>query len=505
MSTSQHAPSPRRRLSLTARFSALLVLAVVLPLLITVVGSELILRPTLLSQAATEMGNDAQVHAQAIDSLFIARLQNLGYLRQFFAIQKYLSGDETYQTQAQNELALGYHLDTNYSNWSLFDAQGKLRLSYPAPPGMRGKYTIPPEIMDQLHNSNKAMTSDVYYDDNTHMAFVDVYASVTSTDNTLLGFERSTVKLSEIWTAVNNETNAVPGSYAMILDNHGVRIAYTNTDTTLTTLPQGLFKSVAPLSKDFQQRVADEDLYGNGHRQVTVAQDDTLSTMLQQNTQTSTVFQLTPAFQNEAFQAYRVKCQTVPWTYLVLRPVNTITKAANQQDFYLLLIAAVITLLAALVGLIVGRSITRPILQSVSSLFASSQMLKTQASREQVKATEQKWIVESSQVGLKSVQYYTEAASVAAHRMNEMSGELAQKWGGLDIQRAQQRLAEIVSTANYIEKAISHQEKSSKSLSTAIRITTQVTEQLVEGATSANEAASQLETVIEQLRQVVGK
>jgi hypothetical protein len=169
------------------------------------------------------------------------------------------------------------------------------------------------------------------------------------------------------------------------------------------------------------------------------------------------------------------------------------------------LIAAVITLLAALVGLVVGRSITRPILQSVSSLLASSQMLKTQASREQVKATEQKWIVESSQVGLKSVQYYTEAASVAAHRLNEMSGELAQKWGGLDIQRAQQRLAEIVSTANYIEKAISHQEKSSKSLSTAIRITTQVTEQLVEGATSANEAASQLETVIEQLRQVVGK
>jgi methyl-accepting chemotaxis protein len=504
MSISQHAPSPRRRLSLTARFSALLVLAVVLPLLITVVGSELILRPTLLSQAATEMGDDAQVHAQAIDSLFIARLQNIGYLRQFFAIQKYLSGDETYQLQAQNELALGYHLDANYSNWSLFDPQGKLRLSYPAPPGARGKYTIPPEIIDQLHNSNRAMTSDVYYDDNTHMAFVDIYAAVTSTDNTLLGFERSTVKLSEIWTAVNNETNAVSGSYAMILDNHGVRIAYTNTDTTLTTLPQGLFKSVAPLSKDFQQRVSDENLYGNNHQPVTVATDSTLTTMLQ-DAQAPTTFQFTPALQNEAFQAYRVKCQTVPWTYLVLRPVNTITKAANQQDFYLLLIAAVITLLAALVGLVVGRSITRPILQSVSSLLASSQMLKTQASREQVKATEQKWIVESSQVGLKSVQYYTEAASVAAHKLNEMIGELAQKWGALDIQRTQQRLGEIISTANYIEKAISHQEKSSKSLSTAIRITTQVTEQLVEGATSANEAASQLETVIEQLRQVVGK
>ena len=61
--------SSRRRLSLTVKVSALLVLAVVLPLLITVIGSELILRPTLTTQAQTEMGNDAQAHVQAIDSL----------------------------------------------------------------------------------------------------------------------------------------------------------------------------------------------------------------------------------------------------------------------------------------------------------------------------------------------------------------------------------------------------------------------------------------------------
>jgi methyl-accepting chemotaxis protein len=283
-----------------------------------------------------------------------------------------------------------------------------------------------------------------------------------------------------------------------------VRIAYTNTDTTLVTLPQALFKSIAPLSAPFQQRISDENLYGNNHRSVTVLSDPTLATM-QENTQGPSTFQLVPALQTEPFQIYRVTCQAVPWTYVVLRPVNTITKAANQQDIYLLLIAAVVTLLAAIIGLVVGRSITRPILQSVSSLLASSQMLKTLAAREQATATEQKWIVESSQIGLKSVQYYTEAASVAARKLDEIGTELAQKWGRIDTQRAQQRLGEIITTANYIEKAVSHQEKSSKSLSTAIRITTQVTEQLVSGATSANDAATQLEAVIEQLRQVVGE
>jgi hypothetical protein len=491
-------------LSLTARFSALLVLAVVLPLLITVIGSEVILRPTLLSQASTEMGNDAQTHAQSIDALFIARLQDLGYLRQFFAIQKYLSGYAAFKQQALSELALGFRLDSNYSNWSLLDTQGKIRLSYPAPPGNRGKYTIPPDIMQQLQTSNKAIISDVYFDDNTHMAYVDIYAPVTSANNKLLGFERSTLGLNDIWTAVNNETNAAPGSYAMLLDNHGVRIAYTNPDTTLTTLPQALFKPIAPLSAPFEQRISDENLYGNDQRPVSVLDDPTLAAQLQ-NPQGSPTFQLTPALQTESFQAYRVSCQAVPWTFVVLRPVNTITKAANQQDLYLLLLAAVITLLAAFVGIVIGRSITRPILQSVSSLLASSQMLKTLAAREQATATEQKWIVESSQVGLKSVQYYTEAASVAARKLDEMGTELAQRWGRLDIQRAQQRLSEIVSTANYIEKAVSHQEKSGKSLSTAIRITTQVTEQLLSGATSANDAATQLEDVIDQLRKVVGE
>ncbi len=77
----------RGKISLTIRVSLLLVLAVVIPLLITVISSELILRPTLLSQAGVEMGNDAQSHQETIDAYFISRLQDLETVRNFFAIQ----------------------------------------------------------------------------------------------------------------------------------------------------------------------------------------------------------------------------------------------------------------------------------------------------------------------------------------------------------------------------------------------------------------------------------
>jgi len=42
-------------------------------------------------------------------------------------------------------------------------------------------------------------------------------------------------------------------------------------------------------------------------------------------------------------------------------------------------------------------------------------------------------------------------------------------------------------------------------LATAIKVTTQVNEQLADGAISASDAASQLEQVVNELRQVVGR
>jgi hypothetical protein len=505
MATGTFLLSSPKGLSLTIRVSVLLIAAVVLPLLITVVGSELILRPTLMNQAVTEMSNDAQEHAQSIDSLLIARLESLEYLGQFSAVQHFLAGDIMYKQQALNELALGKQLDPNYSAWTLFNPHGQVLLSSPifATAG-RGKYIIAPEIMAQLQGAHKTLISDVYFDNNAHTAFIDMYASITSPQGALLGIGRSTLALNDLWTAVNNETNAARGSFAMVIDGHGVRIAYTNTDASLTTLPQQLFKAIAPLPADFEQRVKDENLYGSSQTGVAVLSDASLVTQLQSD-QNDGTFQFTPALEDQKYQAYMVRCQVVPWTYITLRPVDTIIGAANQQDIYLILLAAIITVLAALVGLLVGRGITSPILRSVSSLIKSSEMLRTLAERERATATEQKWIVESAQAGLKSVQYYAGAGNIAARTLNEVGQELMNNRTRLDTPRMQQHLEQVVMAANYLERATSHQERSSKNLSTAIRVTTQVTEQLLSGATSASDAAAQLEEVIRQLRGVVGE
>lgn len=185
--------------------------------------------------------------------------------------------------------------------------------------------------------------------------------------------------------------------------------------------------------------------------------------------------------------------------------IDTVTAVANQQLLITSLIALSVLVLAALLGVGVGRRITQPILRSVEHLRSNSQALNILATRQQSAASEQSWVVDSSQVGLKSVQYYTEATTIAAHRLSEMSTQLAQRWNQLDEPSTKQALEHIATLARYIEKAAHLQNNSNQKLATAIKVTNQVNEQISTGAASASDAASQLEHVVKQLRQVVGK
>jgi polyhydroxyalkanoate synthesis regulator phasin len=327
---------------------------------------------------------------------------------------------------------------------------------------------------------------------------MDIYTAINGTGARLIGIGRATLNLAQVWNAVNNETNA--GGYAMVIDGHGVRIAYTITNT----LSPALFKAIAPLSAPFSQQIQDENLYGNSQSTVSVMADTSLANALQ-NSQGQTVFTETPSLQNQSFQVARAPMQIVPWTYLVLRPVNEITAPANQQELLLFLVGIVVTVLAAFIGLMVSRGATSPILKAVASLTGNSHELKNLADVEQTMSTEQQWIIEGAQTGLTSAQYYSDATGVAAHKLDELGNVLLGNWGKMNPQQARQFLEEMIVSAKYIEKATTFQKKSFQDLASGIRVSTQVTKQLSTNSTKALESATLMEEVVEQLRDVVGQ
>lgn len=454
MSQQALAPLQRRSVSLSVRISMWLVVATVFPLLVTLGISEWQARPALIAQASISMQSDAKTRVQLIDTYFSERLLDAQTLAQVPSVQSFLATppdtSPAYQdlaTHAMYALAAGIFRDKRYAVWSLFDSQGYLRLYYPTPPQPHGKYLIPPEDMRTVA-AGKTFVSAVYFSPSTQKASVDIYAPiVTQSPRTFLGFMRATLNLDYIWTIVNEdrEVNGT-GSYAFILDENGVRIADTQTLERFT--------SVAPLTPEVQQRITQEVRYGSTFP-VPVLADSTLTKRLQ-NHSSSTIFQMQPAGHSEPFQVVQQPTTTVPWVYFVLSPVSTVTAVADRQLLITCGVAFAVLVLAALSGFVAGRRITRPILDSVEQLRSSSLALSELAIKQQDAASEQTWVVDSSQVGLQSVQYYADATQIAARQLDRISTELAQHWYHMDAQIAKEHLIRLVSAAQYIEKAAQH-------------------------------------------------
>ncbi len=472
MSQSKLNPRYRRGLSLSLRVSLLLMLAAIVPLLITVASSEFLSRPALVTQANIAMESDVQSRVQLIDTYLTERLLDTETLTQVPSLVAFMATPPQLTTQdltvhASYALVAGTVRDKHYTTWALFDPQGHPRLYYPTtiPLTPRGHYLVPPGDIQEVQ-SGKTFISPVYYNPKTQKAFLDIFSPIVTTTTsrpTYLGFIRA----------------------------------------TLNTGPSRRFTAVAPLVPQVQQIIAREARYGTAGS-VPVLADSTLASIVQSKHPQAT-FQTTPAGQSGMFQVAQRDLTMVPWRYFVLSPVSTVTAVANQQLFNTLVIAFTVLVLAAFTGLIVGQFITRPILRSVERLRSNSEVLNRLATKQQSSATEQTWIVDSSQVGLQSVQYYTNATSIAARRLSDMGQGLMQNWAYQNVESMRQVVGQMISAAQYIEKAAHYQTTSNQKLATAIKVTTQVNEQLADGAISASDAASQLEQVVSELRQVVGR
>lgn len=498
---SQKKSSSRKSLPLSIRISLWLIAASILPLLLTLVISEMQSRSTLINQASRTQETDAQTHAQLIDNYLSQKLLILKSLDYTPLVQGFLAdpqGDQAnVSTIVKNGIAIQKLLDTDITIATFFSPQGKVLLYYSlygVKPEPHGQYMIPPEDAQQIAKGQQ-FVSDVYYNPTTHQSSVDLYTPVYSTtQKRLLGVVRDTLSLGTLWNFVNSEKGVNGnGSYAFILDQNGVRIVDPN--------PSALFTSIAPLSATTQQNIIAENLYGKTSA-VPVLADANLNS-IQGQSKPPVTFQETPAGKNELFQVTRRQLTSVPWTLFVLTPVNEVIAVANQQLLIIVVIASLILLPVAIIGWIVGSRISFPIKRSVDSLVKNSHVLNQLAEREKNASSEQVWIVEASKTGLKSQQYYTEASQIAARQLNKLGRDVLQQ-RNVDLPSTLQTVTQMVSIGQYFEKAIAYQNETNNKVAAAVKVTNEVAEQLASGANSASEAANELDRIVNQLRQTVG-
>jgi C4-dicarboxylate-specific signal transduction histidine kinase len=484
----------RFALSLSVRVSLLLVLATLLPLIITITSSEFLSRPQLIANANASMETDAQTHIQTIENFFSQPIIDVRALSQNPALSAYLNGETNAATAATNVLETGYQHNTNYISWSLIDPQGRQQLFYPVPSQPHGQYFVPPDTAKQLVAANSAAISSDYYDPQGSVLTVDITEPVTITNTNavrILGYLRATVNIKFLWNMIQSESNANGAdSYAFITDENGVVIAHTD-------IAQ-VFTAIAPFTSSQQENIITLDRYG-ADAKIAVWPQSALSDKVNQQSP----FQFTlQQQQQQSYQVIGLPVSIVPWTYFVLSPTSVVTSLADQQLLTIGIIGTIVLLLAAVIGTIVGQRITWPVLRSVIQLQASSQILKELASQEQVVTTQQSWVVDSSRTGLSSVNHYLDASQNAANRII-MSVKALEST--LRPEERQLAIRQILVATHYIESALQQQKINGKKLSATLDLTQQVADQLNSSTEAVTRAAEQMEEVVSQLQQVVGK
>ena len=360
----------QQHFSLAARVSCMLVLAAILPLVITVVIIEFSSRPTLINQASIEMETDARTRTQLIDSYFAERMLDSEATSRLTSIQKFLAGDASFKADARDSLAAGHVRGSQYQDWSLFDLHGNLLLYYPTMPQMHGNSFIQPNALQKLQTWKRTLISNVFYNSASNEAYIDIYAPVVTSSYKVVGILRTTFDLHYIWKIVDDEAGANGnGSYAFILDENGVRIAVTNPhpDAENMTHSPLLFTAMAPISPTLQERIGSENLYGIQGRLKMPVLAESPSASPQQGEAAPPTFQMVPAGQHEAFQGARWATYTVPWTYYVLSPLSTIALVVDQQLQITRIIAAIVLFLAIAIGLFAGRRFALPIMRSIEA------------------------------------------------------------------------------------------------------------------------------------------
>src|SRR5436305_14340437 len=114
------------------------------------------------------------------------------------------------------------------------------------PTRIHGNTLMRPDILKTIQQSASAQISGVFYDPKVGNASVVIYMPILGSTSRVVGIIRTEFMLTYIWNVVNSQADHI-GSYAFILDQNVVRIAYTNSSGSTLARSSYLFQSIAPL------------------------------------------------------------------------------------------------------------------------------------------------------------------------------------------------------------------------------------------------------------------
>ena len=166
--------------------------------------------------------------------------------------------------------------------------------------------------------------------------------------------------LSGIWDLVEADSGSVGvGSHGFLVDDYGIRLAVSETKGHRAQAESLIYKPIAAIDPEVAKKLAADKRFGQKTPdQLVLDPLPPLKDAIDRQADSATLAYNSGSAEQRAVAA---RMHTKPWTYTLAVPLATYTSSADDSTVSVALAAAVGILLAAIVSLLLTRSIVGPL------------------------------------------------------------------------------------------------------------------------------------------------
>lgn len=345
--------------------AALLVVGVVPIALVSIVSIQKT-RTDLTDLGVTNIQQRSTSTAAALDAYLQNRLDDIVLVGRIPDVVRYAaSADPAYREAARDALKAAGARSAEYESVAIVDLSGKIVVSsVPTDEGTDVKfrqYFITPSTTGQSY------ISDPSYSVITNKPALFFSAPVKSAAGTVVAVVRSRLNLTAIWAVVEADSNSVgAGAHSFLLDDYGIRLAVSETKGHRDQAESLIYKPIAPIAPDVAAKLAADKRFGTlTPDKLVIDPLPTLKSALDPLKAGFTQFAYGGGVAEQRGVATRLAAK--PWAYVLAVPLATYTKAADDATFNAASVVAIGLLLSFIVGILLTRSLVRPLRQLVGT------------------------------------------------------------------------------------------------------------------------------------------
>lgn len=192
----------------------------------------------------------------------------------------------------------------------------------------------------------------------------------------VLAVARTRVSLGAIWDVVESDSGSVGvGAHGLLLDDHGIRLAASETKGRRESAESLIYRPIAPLDGPTVRMLSADKRFGDRTQPGDLVVDP-LPTLqaalgaLPQGSRTSAQFSYGAGSAEQRGVVTRLLAK--PWVYVLAVPLTTYTRVADDATSNALAVAAIALLLSLGIGVLLTRSLVHPLRQLAGEATAVS-------------------------------------------------------------------------------------------------------------------------------------